>query len=539
MKTTEININIDEASQLDIPNTHIGRSALRPNARRLLEGRAKYVDDILTPNVAHAVYLRSPLAHARIKSVNTEKATKIPGVIAIIDGKQMAKLCTPWVGTLKTLTGIKSPPQYPMAIDVARWQGEPVLAIVAETRKQAEDAMYAINIDWEELPAVTSMYTALKPESPLVHSSYTDNLCFERTIDTGDVEEVFNNAAKVVEQEFHFGRHTGMPLETRSILADYDPTEQHLTVHQSHQAPHNMQDLYARHFGLNENAVRVICNDVGGSFGIKLHSYPDDFATIALAIILKRPVKYICDRLEAFVSDIHAREHYIRARLALSNNGEILGFDIDDLAGIGAYSVYPRTSATEGNQVISVIGGPYKHSSYRAHLRVAFQNKVPTSQYRGVGLPIACAVTESLLEEGARQLGIDPLKIRRRNVIPDNAYPFTGAAGIQMQGLSHEQCLDKLETLMSYPDLRAEQAELHKQGIYRGIGLAVLIEMTNPGASFYGEGGANISGQDVATIRLDSSGTITCLAGVGDQGQGTETIYAQIAADAIGVSMDD
>lgn len=517
---------------------YIGQAVKRPNARRLLQGRGIYLDDLLLPRMAHVVYLRSPMAHARIVSVDDQAARGMPGVLAIVNGRQIAELCTPWVGTLKTLVGMRSPPQYPMALDIVRWQGEPVLAIVAESRRQAEDAIQRIQIEWEELPAVTSMHTALAEDAPVIHPELGDNLCFERTLDNGEVDQAFADAAVVVSRRFEFGRHTGMPLETRSILADYQPAEHRLTVHQSHQVPHNMQDLYARHFGFEENAVQVICKDVGGSFGIKLHSYPDDFATVALSILLKRPVKYVADRLESFISDIHAREHSVDARLALDAQGRILAFDIDDLTGIGPYSVYPRTSVTEGNQVISVIGGPYAHQAYRARLRVVFQNKVPTSQYRGVGLPVACAVTEGLIEEGARRLGIDALEMRRRNVIKDDAYPCIGASGIRMEGLSHEQCLARLEALMNYPALRAEQAELRRQGIYRGIGLAVLVEMTNPGASFYGQGGARISGQDAATVRLDSSGTVTCLVGVGDQGQGTETIYTQIVADAVGVSLE-
>jgi aerobic carbon-monoxide dehydrogenase large subunit len=517
---------------------YIGASVTRPTARRLLQGRGTYLDDVVVPRLAHAVYLRSPMAHARIGAIDTEAARCMPGVLAIIDGRQVAELCTPWVGTLKTLVGMKSSPQYPLALDVVRWQGEPVLAVVAESRQEAEDALQAIVVDWQEFQPVTNMETALDPETPVIHSELGDNLCFTRTIDNGAVDNAFAQAAITVEQTFRFGRHTGVPLETRAILADYDPADHRLTVYQSHQAPHNLQDLYAQHFGFAENAVRVICKDVGGSFGIKLHTYPDDFATVALSILLKRPVKYVADRLESFVSDIHAREHVVKGRIAMSEAGKILAFDIDDLTGIGPFSVYPRTSVTEGNQVITVIGGPYTHESYRARLRVVFQNKVPTSQYRGVGLPVACAVTEGLIDEGARRLGIDPLETRRRNVVPDDAYPFVGAAGIRMEGLSHQQCIAKLEKLMDYAGLREEQAALRSLGVYRGIGLAVLIEMTNPGAIFYGMGGARISGQDGATVRLDSSGSLTCMVGVGEQGQGTETIFAQIVADAVGAPMD-
>ncbi|MFZ6646194.1 xanthine dehydrogenase family protein molybdopterin-binding subunit [Undibacterium sp. TJN25] len=526
------------AASAEPAGAYIGARVARPNAKRHLEGRGTYVDDVVLARMAHVVYLRSPIAHARIGNIDTEAARTMPGIIAVVDGKQIAQLCTPWVATLAHLPGMKSAPQYPLAMDKVCWQGEPVLAVVAESRRQAEDALQTITVDWQELPAVCKMETALDAATPLIHPELGDNLCFSKTIDTGGVDDAFAAADVVVEETYRFGRHTGVTMETRSVLADYSPADHKLTVYQSHQAPHMMQDLYARHFSLPESSVRVICKDVGGSFGIKVHSYPDDFATVALSILLKRPVKFVADRLESFTSDIHAREHIVHTRLAAKANGEILAFEIDDVTGVGPYSVYPRTSAIEGNQVLNITGGPYKHKEYRGHLKVVLQNKSPTSQYRGVGHPIACAVTECIVDLAAQKLGIDPLLMRKMNVMPDDGYPCSGASGIKLEKLSHEQCLAKLEQMMDYAGLRQEQESLRKQGIYRGIGLAVLVELTNPGAAFYGVGGARIAAQDGATLRLDPTGIVTCLVGVGEQGQGTETIFAQIAADAVGVPMD-
>jgi carbon-monoxide dehydrogenase large subunit len=281
--------------------------------------------------------------------------------------------------------------------------------VVAETRHQAEDALAYLRIEWEELPVVANMERALDPDSPLIHPELGDNLCFTRTIDNGSVDATFASADVVVEESYRFGRHTGVTMETRSVLADFNAADHTLTVYHSHQAPHMMQDLYSRHLNLPEASVRVICKDVGGSFGIKVHSYPDDFATVALSKLLKRPIKFIADRLESFVSDVHARDHLVKARLAATKDGRILAFEIDDLTGVGPYSVYPRTSGIEGNQVINITGGPYQHANYRARLRVVFQNKPPMSQYRGVGHPIACAVTEGIVDLAASRLGIDPL----------------------------------------------------------------------------------------------------------------------------------
>ncbi len=516
---------------------YIGQSVARPNALRLAEGRGTYVDDIELPRMVHVVYWRSPVAHARIVKIDASFARMMPGVVAVVDGAQMATICKPWVATLTHLAGMKSAPQYPLAVDRACWQGEPVVAVVANTRVEAEDALQYLKVEWEALPALIDTETALAAESPVIHPELGDNLCFTRSLDTGGVDAAFASAEAVAELTFQFGRHTGVTLEPRCQISDYNPSDKRLTVHHSQQAPHMMQDLYSRQLGIPESHIRVICKDVGGSFGIKVHAYPDDFATVALSVMLERPVKFVADRLESFTSDIHARQHRVTGRIAANKAGEILAFEIDDLTGIGPYSMFPRTSAIEGNQVVNLVGGPYRHQQYRAKLNVVFQNKAPTCQYRGVGHPIACAVTEGLVDAVAQKLGIDPLAIRQQNVIRDDAYPMTATSGIKLEGLSHQQCLDKIAVMMDYPALRAEQAELRKRGVYRGIGIAALIELTNPSAAFYGVGGARISAQDGATIRLEPTGAITVMVGVGEQGQGTEGIFAQIAADAVGVSM--
>ncbi len=516
---------------------YIGHSPERPSSRRLVQGQGCYVDDIELPRMAHVVYWRSPVAHCRITRIQADFARRMPGVLLVADGPMLAKICKPWVATLDHLANMKSAPQYPLAMERAHWQGEPVVAIVAETRAQAEDALQYLQVEWELLPAVVDMATALDPSTPVIHPELGDNLCFTRSLDTGGVDEAFAQADQVVNTTFEFGRHTGVTLEPRCQIADWRTAEQQLTVYHSQQAPHMMQDLYARQFDIPESSVRVICKDVGGSFGIKVHAYPDDFATVALSMMLGRPVKFVADRMESFTSDIHARHHRIDARIAVRNNGEILAFEIDDLTGIGPFSMFPRTSAIEGNQVVNLVGGPYKHQHYRAKLNVVFQNKTPTCQYRGVGHPIACAVTEGLVDMAARAIAMDPLEIRRRNVIPDDAYPCSGISGIKLEGLSHQACLDKLESLMNYSALRAEQAALREQGIHRGIGIAALIELTNPSAAFYGVGGARIASQDGATARLDPNGGVTVMVSVGEQGQGNDAIYTQIAADAVGVDM--
>src|SRR3954451_329062 len=523
---------------LDRPNSYIGRSVPRPNLARLTQGRAQYVSDVVLPRMAHVAFVRSPHAHARITSIDAAAAKKAPGIIAVITGAELAKVITPWVGVLTHLKGLKSAPQHAIAVDRTCWAGEAVCAVVARTRAEAEDGCELVAVDYEELQAITDPETALDPSTPVIHPSIGDNLCFERVHTAGDPDKGFAEADAVVETTFMFGRHTGVTNEPRAIVADWNPGDARLTVYQGTQAPHMMQNLFAKHLGLEEHQVRVITKDVGGSFGIKVHTYADEMATVALSSLLKRPVKFVADRLESFVTDIHARDHRVHAKIGVKRDGTITAFEIDDLTGIGPYSVYPRTSGIEANQVVNLVGGPYRCPNYRARARVVFQNKNVMCQYRAVGHPIATAVTEGLVDLAAQKIGMDPLEIRRRNLIPDDAFPASGASGIRFEKLSHHETLAHIDALMNYAGLRAEQERLRKQGIYRGIGFASFIEVTNPSAAFYGVGGAKISSQDGATMKLDAQGNISVHSGVTEQGQGAEAVMAQVAASSFGVPIE-
>ena len=516
---------------------YIGQSVPRANAQRLLQGRGAFTDDLRFPRLAHVAFLRSPYAHASIKRLDFKEARRAPGVIGVFDGRAVAEYCSPWIAVLAHLKGIKSPPQHAIAIDRACWQGEAIAAVVAESRSQAEDAVARIEAEWEELPAVIDMEESLAG-NVVIHPDFSDNICFKREHDTGGVDEAFARADVVVEETYGFGRHTGVCLEGRSIVADYNAAEHSLTVYHSTQAPHMMQDIFSRHLGIPEGNVRVIAKDVGGSYGIKVHVYADEMATAALSVMLRRPVKFVADRLESFLSDIHAREHKVKVRLACTKEGEILAFDLDDLTAIGPYSVYPRTSGIEGNQVVNLTGGPYRHQKYRARMNVVFTNKNVTCQYRAVGHPIAVALTECIVDRAAAELRMDPAEFRRRNLIPDDAYPYAFPSGIKFEKLSHERALAKLLDLMDYQSLRTQQSDLRKKGTYRGIGLAAMIEVTNPSPAFYGVGGARISAQDGATLRLEPTGMVTVMCSVTEQGQGTDAIFGQIAASAVGVTID-
>ena len=528
---------IDPGS-VDRPNSYIGRSIPRPNAKKLVEGRGQFVDDIVLPRMVHVAFVRSQHAHATIKGFDAAAAQKMPGVLRVFTGADLAPHCDPWVAVLAHLKGMKSAPQYPLPLERSTWMGEAMAAVVAETRAQAEDAAELVGVMHEPLTAVADMETALDPDTPVIHGDLGDNLVFQRVNESGNIADAFRSAHRIVEATFHTGRHTGVTLEPRSILAEFNKGDGTLTVHHATQAPHMMQEVFAQHLKLPLSAVRVICRDIGGSYGIKVHVYPDEMAVATIAKLMGRPVKFIADRLESFASDIHARDHRIKGRMAIDADGHITAFDIDDLTGIGPYSVYPRTSAVEGNQVVNLIGGPYDFVNYRAKTTVVLQNKTPTCQYRAVGHPIATTVTEGLVDLGAEAMGLDPIAFRLKNLMRDGTYPRTSPAGMRFEGLSHIQSLGKLVEMIDYPALRSEQEQLRASGIHRGIGFASFIELTNPSPFMYGIGGARIAAQDGCTVRIDPDGSVVAATGVTEQGQGTEAIIRQIVAEAVGVPID-
>src|SRR5213083_3588750 len=429
---------------------------------------------------------------------------------------------------------MKTGAMLPLATDRVRYVGEPVAVVAAETRAQAEDGAERVVARYDPLPAVLSPDAALAPDAPLIHDELADNLIYATELATGDVDAARARAHRTYRRTFRVGRHTGVPMEPRGLVADFDPSTRALTVWISTQVPHMMQAVLADLFGLPEHRVRVIAPDVGGSFGIKIYVYQDDLAAVALAIVLGRPVKFVATRRESFVSDIHAREQTIDVELAGGDDGVVSAMRARIIAAVGPYSAFPRSSVVEGGQVLRMLPGPYRVRHYAGTLRVVAQNKVITSQYRAVGHPIAAAVTESMLDLIARDVALDPAEVRRRNLVRPAELPYTSATGNVYDSGSYQAALARLLEAAKYDDLRAQQAAARAEGRHLGIGLSCFIELTGPGAQFYGVGGAPISGQDGATLRLEPSGAVTALVGVTDQGQGSPTAFAQIVADELG-----
>src|SRR5689334_19424073 len=515
---------------------HVGAPLKRLDDPRLLTGRGRYVDDITLPRMVHAAFVRSPHAHAAIARLDIDAAAESAGVVGVLTGADTARLCTPYRGVLHHYRGMKTATMLPLAVERVRCVGEPVVALAAQTAPAAHDAAALVRVSYEPLPA------ALTPEharAPLIHPELGDNVMYETRLRGGDPDAAFASAPRVWRRRFATGRHTGVPIEPRALVADFEPATRALTVWVSTQVPHMMQAVLAELFALPEHRVRVIAPDVGGSFGIKIHVYQDDLAAVALAIALGRPVKFVATRSESFVSDIHAREQTIDVEVAAGDDGVIGAMRARIGAAVGPYSAFPRSSVVEGGQVLRLLPGPYRVRHYDGTLRVVAQNKVITSQYRAVGHPIAAAVTESMLDLIARDLGVNPAEIRRRNLVRPDDLPYTSATGNVYDSGSYHAALARLLDGAKYDDLRREQQAARAQGRHMGIGLSCFIELTGPGAQFYGIGGAPISGQDAATVRLEPSGAVTVLVGVTDQGQGTTTAFAQIVADELGIAPCD
>ena len=497
----------------------IGRGIPRSHARRLAAGRGAYTDDLRFHRLLHAAFLRSPYAHARIAAMDLSAALRSEGVFAAYDGASLAAVCKPWQTKLATWPQHRSPPQPPLARGEAMWQGQPVAIVLATSRALAEDAAEKIEVEWEPLEAI-----------PHREAAASGHLAFEHSVAAGTPA-----AGKTVRRTITFARHTGVPLEPRGIVAAFDPSERKLTVYQATQVPHQMRAVYAEHLDLPEQDVRVITPDIGGGFGVKLHVYDDEMAVCAASMVAGRPVKYVCDRLEAFVSDIHARAHTVTVSANVAPEGHVHSLSLDAVVEAGAYSAYPRSSILEGLQVLLMSGTPYRLDAYEGRLRVAWQNKPATGSYRGVGQPVACGAVETLMDACARELGMDPAQFRKLNLRREGTTP----TGVQAGGLSHEACLDRLLELMDYAGLRKKQSEARAAGRHLGIGFATFVEQNAPGPAFYGAAGVKISAQEGCTLRLEPSGTVTCITSNPDQGQGVETALAQLVAHTLGIAFDD
>ena len=518
--------------------TGIGARIPRRELKRLLSGHGRYIDDIKVPRMLHACFVRSPHPHARIVSIDSTAARQAPGVAAIFAAADINPKCEPFVGVALHRPGHRSAPQFLLAAERAVWQGQPTVVVIAESRAEAEDAAELVTIEWQPLPAVADQIQALAPDAPVIHPELGDNVAFDFALEKGQPTKAFAEADIVIEEELRFERQMAMTLETRGLIADFNPGDGSLTVIHAHQSPFQMQEVFSRHLKIPEHKIRVVAPDIGGGFGMKLNIYADEIATVVASMLLGRPVKFCVDRLELFVSDAQARDHHIKCRIAVNNTGEIVAMEMDDISAVGAYGMPLRFNVAEGMMAITITGAPYRFENYKARTRSVYVNKNLIGMYRGVGMPLACVATELLTDLAADKLGIDTVEFKRRNYRPKSSLPCVTPGGQKLESVSFHECLEKLVQLAGYDALRKEQSELRRRGTFRGIGIATFCEQSAYGPPYYGPSGASISTQDGCTLRLEPSGSVRCITSLTDQGQGTLTSIAQIVADSVGVLID-
>ena len=517
----------------------VGTSVLPDEAIPLVEGEGRFVNDIRLPGMYHVAFLRSQHAHACLRSIDTSKAQELPGIVKILTGKELLGKVDPFRSMPNRFSGGEST-QHWLAVDKVRFCGEAICAVVAEDRATAEDAAELIEVDYEPLPAVTDPRLGEKDDAPLVHDTCPNNYLIKREYERGNVEEAFRNAHLVVKRRFRIGRKQALCLEGRGCVAAYRDSTFVLTMWMSHQLPYVVRHYIAKHLRLPENDVRVVAAHTGGGFGQKASIYPEEFVCAYLALGLRRPVKWVEDRLENMVASTHARDQVIEIEIAVDRDGHILALSSDVWVDVGAYSTYLWSAGMEPLQTAGLMPGPYRVAAMRYRTRGVATNKTPVGPYRAVGRPSASASLELLLDEVARGLKLDPAELRRRNLIPIESMPYRNANNLVHDNVNYLPCLKLSTAKADYERLRAEQRELSANGKLRGIGVACFAELTGLGTTTaVGPGTLLQPGRDAVTLRLETTGLLTIAAALPSQGQRIMMAMRQVAADELGISLSD
>ncbi len=510
----------------------IGRPVRRQEDPRLLRGKGAYVSDVSLPGLLHLAVLRSPHAHARIRRADFSALETLPGIVSVIVADDVKGL-----GQLPVLAHPPGQRQtgYPvLPADRVLYVGQPVAAVVAESRYVAQDGLDRMQVEYEVLRAVTDLVQATSAGAPRLYEDWPDNIAVARDIGTGDPDRVFAGAHAVVEATFKIPRQTAAPLEGRAVCAAFDRGTGELTVWASSQAPHQLRTVLAAVLDLDEERIRVIVPDVGGGFGVKLHYYPEEVLACVAAMRLGRPVKWVEDRSEHFVATVHAREQTAHARAAFDERGTLLALKVHVRGDVGAHL------HTKGAGPIFlggvVLPGQYAVPHFRARLEAVVTNKVPFGAYRGFGMQQAAFVIERLMDIAASRLHLDPAEIRRRNFVPPDAFPYKNAAGLLYDSGNYRQALEHALAIADYRGLREMQARERAKGRLIGIGLASYVEVTGMGPSrLMAAMGNRQGGYETALVRLDASGGATVSTGVVEIGQGIRSSLAQVAGQVLGL----
>jgi carbon-monoxide dehydrogenase large subunit len=509
----------------------VGQRIRRREDPRLITGTATYVEDVKLPDMHHAVIVRSPHGAARIRSIDISKAASLPGVVAVFIGKDTANVGGVVCGV--ELPGLRKPHHHILAMDRVYFIGHPVAVVVAKDRYIAADAADLVEVDYEPTQAVTDVEKALAPGAPAVHPQWPDNIAFTFHQKGGDTDQAFADADVILKQRITSQRLVPNAMETRGVVAVWHAGDRALTIYTSTQIPHLARTILAGMLGLEENRVRVIAPEVGGGFGSKLNVYAEEALAGFIAMKIGRPVKWIESRRENFMVTIHGRGHVDYYEIAAKRDGTILALKLKIIQDIGAF----HQLLTPAIPTLSVLMMPglYNFRNIQAEIVGTFTNCVPTDAYRGAGRPEATHGIERMVDILAAELKMDPAAIRLKNFVTKDQFPFPTATGLNYDSGDYAATLNKALELTNYPQLRQDQVAARKEGRLMGIGISTYGEICAFGPSPATPAG----GWESATVKIEPSGKVTILTGSSPHGQGQETSYAQIAADELGVSIDD
>jgi len=514
---------------------YTGASIKRSEDPRILTGAGRYVDDIKLPGMLHAAFVRSPLAHALVLSVDAEAARALPGVVAVLTGADLETMTVPGPDALMALLGWAGPtPEFTLlATDKVRLVGDPVAVVVAESRYVAEDGCDLVEVEYDDLPPVVTAAFALDPSSPPLFANLGDNIArpHSRT-EFGDVSGTFEDADRVIDFHIDVHRHQNVPMEGRGCVASYDADLGVLTVYAATQSVHVTRLAVAARLGMTPDKVRVLAGDIGGSFGLKIGASREELAVAAASRLVGRPVKWVEDRGENLTASGQAREESFDVRAAVSNDGDLLGLDVKMIIDTGSY---PALGVTVPDIMQAMLPGPYKLAALGFESTAAITNKAPYVAYRG---PWASEtfVRERVLDLIAKDLGLDPVQIRLRNVAPRTDPPALMITGRPLVGVTSRESLERVAELVDFPAFRRRQAQARAQGRYLGIGVATFIEAA-PGPRSP-EGPSGPMGLESMRLRLEEDGIVALFTGQMPHGQSHQTTLAQIAADEFGVPFE-
>jgi len=520
---------------------YIGQDVLRREDEYLLRGRGRFVDDLPTPtDTVHLGFVMSPYAHARIVTIDVSRALAHEGIIAVYTGDDIAKLVQPIVAEIE-FPGYHRHGRDVVARGKVRFVGEHVAVVVAENAYAAQDGIELVDVEYEPLPVASDLETATQPGAPLVHDAIPNNLIFKGQFSTKEFAAGFARGEHVIRERFRSGRVAGVPMEPRGCLALPDHVGDSIVFYSSTQIPHLVRTALARCLDVTESRIRVVVPEVGGGFGTKAQIYPEEFVVAALSFDLRRPVKWIQDRREELLTDIHARDHIYDVEIAFDDQGIVHGLKLSLWTNAGAYSTLPFGCTLEATGGARMIVGPYRISNYAYETHAVATHTCPSGAYRGVAQPTCFMAIEGLMDRIGRKLGIDPAEVRLRNMVPTKDLPWVNVVGVRYDTGSFVESLERALAVIDYAGFRARQpADRLVDGKYRGIGICSFTEVSGTGApGWRARGLVRMPGFDSSIVKVEPTGKVTAYVSHANGGQGHLTTFAQVVADAVGADLAD